>query len=317
MKITKNALTKQKMEIIGSLFLVVVFVLPMLVFAGSRKDIYVDGSKSGIEDGTTSHPYHTISEALKHANSRTDVHVAKGEYRDNIEISKGVKVFGSDSDDVVINAKNSKKVVVSMKDDTVIDGVTIKKGRSGIWVDEKAKVSISDCIIHYNDGDGIKIGSGSAKDSTKISITKSRIEKNGKSGIYSGKRRVVLIDNEIINNDKDGVDLAAGSSAWIERNEIKNNNKSGMKLVLDGSDIWTKNNSIRNNGGEGTEINAYGGTGRIDMNKNKFVRNDHYGIARISRARFSQNIWNGLTVQSSTTFDGNFLGTISRIIPIF
>jgi hypothetical protein len=312
----KNAFLKQKWEIIGSLFLVAVFVLPMFVLAGNRKDIYVDGSKSGIEDGTSAHPYHTISEALDHANDRTNVHIAEGLYRDNIEIPKGVEVYGSDSDEVTIRAKKSNKVVVSMKDGSKIDGVTIEKGKSGIWVAEKAEASISKCVIKNNDGDGIKIGYGKVSDKTKVSITKSRIEDNGKSGIYSGKRRLVLINNEIIHNDKDGIDVAAGSSAWIEKNEIKNNKKSGMKLVLDGSDIWTKNNSIRENGGEGAEINAFGGTGRIDMNKNKFVKNARYGIARVARGNFSASIWNGLTVQSSTTFDANSFGTISRIITV-
>jgi nitrous oxidase accessory protein NosD len=198
MKIEKITLTKQKWEIVGGVLLVAVFVLPVLVFAGGRKDMYVDGSKSGTEDGTSAHPYHTISEALKHANNRTDVHVAKGTYEDNIEIPKGVKVFGKDSDDVTIRSKSSKKVVVSMKKDTTIDGVTIEKGKSGIWVAENAKVSISKCVIRKNENDGIKIGGDGVKDSTRVSITKSRIEKNGKDGIYSGKRKLSLIDNEII-----------------------------------------------------------------------------------------------------------------------
>lgn len=316
MKSINSALKRQKWETIGSILLLAVFVVPTLAFAGGRKDIYVDGSKSGAEDGSLKHPYHTISEALEHAGKKTDVHIAGGTYKDNIEIPEGVRVYGEDKYDVVIVAKKKTKVVVSMQDNTRIDGVTIEGGRSGIWVDEKAEASISDCIIQDNHGDGIKIGWGKVKESTAVSITKCKIEDNENSGIYAGKRRLVIMKNEIINNDKDGIDIAAGSSAWIEKNEIKKNDKSGMKLNLDGSDIWTKSNSIWGNQGEGVEINAYGAAGRIDINKNNVWNNGRYGVARDARARFSGSIWNGLTIQASTTFSGNASGDVSRIITI-
>jgi len=316
MKSLKNRLFRGKLEVIGSLVLIALFVIPLLSFAGGRKDIYVSANAKGIEDGSAKHPYRTISEALVHADKKTDVHVLKGSYEDNIEIPKGVRIFGSGSDDVTIRSRSSKKVVVSMKDDTVIDGVTIKKGKNGIWIKGDAEVSIVDCVIRDNESDGIKIAKGSTKHD-KVSITNSRIEDNGKSGIYSGKRRIVLINNEIIGNDKDGIDLAAGASAWMEKNEIKENDKSGIKLTLDRSDIWMKNNSIRDNEREGIEINAYGGTGRIDVNKAKIIGNENFGIAKISRAAFSHSIWNGLTIHDTKIIDGNKKGSISAVISIF
>lgn len=316
MKNLKNDLFKGKSGVLGGLLLIALFVLPLISFAGSRKDIYVSANAAGREDGSAAHPYKTISEALVHANSRTDVHVLKGSYKDNIEIPKGVRVFGSDRDDVVIRSRSSKKVVVSMKNDTVIDGVTIEQGKGGIWIKGDAEVSVVDCVIRDNESDGIKIEEGSAKHD-KVSITNSRIEDNGKSGIYSGKRKIVLINNEIINNDKDGVDLAAGTSAWLEKNEIKKNDKSGIKLTLDRSGIWMKNNSIRDNEREGIEINAYGGAGRIDINKAKIEGNGNYGVAKISRAGFSRSIWNGFTIHDTKIIDGNKKGSVSAIIAIF
>jgi hypothetical protein len=204
-----------------------------------------------------------------------------------------------------------------MTHDSEINKVTIEKGKNGIWVKGNAKVSIIDCIIRKNSSDGIKISEGKVKSNNKVNIIGNKIKYNGRSGIFSGKRKISIIDNDIIENESDGIDLVSGTSAWIEKNEIKNNRKSGVKLILDGSDIWTKNNSIRNNGGEGIEISAYEGTGRIDINKSKIIGNDRYGIAKIARARFAQSIWNGLTVQSNTSIEGNVLGAISRIIPLF
>ncbi|NTW27517.1 MAG: hypothetical protein HGA36_04290 [Candidatus Moranbacteria bacterium] len=304
------------MEIIGGILLLAIFVLPFLTFASSRKDIYVDGLKSGVESGTAANPYHTISEALKHANNRTDVHVAKGEYKDNIEIPKGVKIFGSGQGEVVITAKNDRKVVVSMKDNTEINKLTIQEGREGVWIKEDARVSIIKCTIKDNRKDGINIASGSTKKADAVSITDSTIKNNGRSGIFSQKRRLVLINNEVIENDSDGADFAAGTSAWIEDNKFNDNDGSGLKLNFDNSNIWTKGNDYRDNKHSGLEVNAFGGAGRIDINKSNFIENKNFGIARIARGNVSINVWEGLTVQSNTTFEMTKIGKISSIIQV-
>ncbi len=311
-----NAFKKPTIEFIGGFLMIAVFVAPFLIFASSRNDIYVDGSKSGVEDGSVSRPYHTISEALVHANDRSDVHVAKGTYEDNIEIPSGVKIFGTSADEVVIQAKSHRKVVVSMKSNTEINKVTIKDGHEGIWIKKNAKASIIDCVIKNNEKDGIKIESGSTKKNSAINITDSIIKDNGRSGIFSQKHRLVIMNNEITNNDSDGISMVAGSSAWIEKNTIKGNNGSGISATLDNSDIWTKSNTYRSNGHSGIEINAYGGTGRIDVNKSKFINNDKYAIARISRGNVSASIWNGLTSQKNNTFDQTKQGNISSILRI-
>lgn len=317
MKNLKNASNKRKWEIVGSVVLLALFVVPFLTLAGSRKDVFVDANASGSEDGSSARPYHTISEALKHANDRTDVHVLKGVYKDNIEIPNGVRIFGSDADEVIIRAKSSKKVVVSMKNNTEINKVTIEKGKSGIWVAEDAKASIIKCVVKNNAGDGIKIGKGKVSSKKVVSITDSTIKDNGKDGIFSGKRRIVLINTEISGNENDGIDLAAGSSAWIEKNKFKDNDGSGMKLVLDGSDIWTKNNSFRSNDREGIEVDAFGQAGRIDINKSEFVGNKRFAVARVQRVRMASSIWNGFTVQSNVDFAANKSGNVSNVIVIF
>ncbi|EKD46946.1 MAG: hypothetical protein ACD_67C00006G0001, partial [uncultured bacterium] len=207
---------------------------------------------------------------MVHADKNTDVHVAKGVYVDNIEIPKGVRIFGSDENDVIIRAKSKKKVVVSMKDNTEINKVTIEKGNEGIWVKEDASVSIIKTIVKDNKETGIRIASGSTKKKEAVNITDSVIKDNGRAGIFSQKRRLVLINNEISSNESDGVDIAKGSSAWIEDNKFKDNDGSGLKLTLDGSDIWTKSNSYRDNKHSGIEINAFGAAGRVDINKSRF-----------------------------------------------
>lgn len=126
------------------------------------------------------------------------------------------------------------------------------------------------------------------------------------------------MDNEISNNKKDGILLEAKVSAWIEGNNIKDNDSSGMRLSLDGSNIWTKNNTYRDNEREGIEVNAFGGDGRIDISKSKFVKNGRYGVARIIRGNANVNIFKNLTFDNRNDFWGNSnkVGTISPIIRV-
>ena len=58
------------------------------------------------------------------------------------------------------------------------------------------------------------------------------------------------------------------------------------------------------------EVNAYGGSGRIDINKSKFYKNEKYGIVKVKRGDFSNSILNGLTIQSDVIFWENKQGNI-------
>lgn len=313
-KIMSKISQKKRNEIIGSILLLVVFVLPVLVLARQDEKIYVDAEASGAEDGSSGHPYKTIGKALNKADDNTEIHIAAGTYKENIEIPKGVEVYGSDKNDVIIQAKNDDEPVVVMKNKTKINKVTIKKGKHGIKVKEDSRASIIKCVIKDNDKDGIRISGGKADKKKEVSITDSVIKNNGRTGIFSETRRIVIMDNEITDNESDGIDLAAGTSAWIRGNLVKNNDGSGMKLILDSSNIWTKNNTYYGNEREGVEVNGFGKAGRIDLNKSKFYKNERYGIAKVQRGNFSSSIWNGFTVQNNNKYWMNKIGDISKII---
>lgn len=301
-------------EILGSLILAAIFVLPVLSLAGDEDKLYVDDNASGQEDGSIKHPYKTIAQALKKADRDSEVHILPGSYEENIEIPEGVEVFGSDKNSVVIKAEDDGAATVTMKHKSSIDNVTIKDGRYGIKVGTNDRASITECIIKDNKKDGINIKAGEVAEKRKVTISESEIYHNGQAGIYAEKRRLVMVDNEIRDNDSDGIDLQAGTSAWIGGNRLKNNAGSGLKIVLDKAKIWTKNNTYRDNEREGIEVNAYGAAGRIDINKSKFDNNDRYGIARILRGGAAETVFGGLTLQSNNVFTENKVGNISPTI---
>lgn len=301
-------------EIIGSVLLIAICVLPFFTLASTKK-IYVDAKASGSENGSSTHPYKTIKEALKHTKNNTEVHIAKGTYQENIEIPSGTKLFGSDKNDVILKGKNDDDPVVTMHNKTELNKVTVKKGGVGIEIDDNDKASIIECIIKENKKEGIKIKKASVNDQKKVSITDSIIKENGRNGIFSEKRRLVLENNDVINNYGDGVGIMPGSKAWIKGNKIKDNKGSGMRINIDGSEIWTKSNTYRDNDREGIEIDSFGGTGRIDINKSKFWENKRWAIARIQKSG-STNAWNGVTIQENNEFIETKTGNVSPVIRV-
>jgi hypothetical protein len=322
MKSTKNMFKSFSKGASLSFIMLAVVILPFFAFASKKshtKDMYVDISANEKNaDGTASHPYTSIAKAMDKANDNTNVHVAKGTYRERITIPSGVKVFGSSVKEVFIKSDSNNNAVVTMKNDTEINKVTIEGGHNGILVKEDTKVSIIDCSIKKAISDGIRVESGKVSDSKKVSISGNLITENNKSGIYSEKRRLILIDNEISNNNKEGIDIEKGATVWMEKNNIKNNDGTGVKLVLDGSYIWTKNNTVKNNGKQGFEINSYGQTGKIDITKSKILDNSKFGIVRNQRVSAPAGVWNGLTInQTNSTLAGNNSGSISSVARLF
>lgn len=301
-------------EVAGALTLMALFALPFLLFAGSDK-IYVDDGASGTQNGSSSHPYKTITEALEHAGDGDEIHIANGEYKENIHLRDGRELYGESKDGVIIKADDDDYEVVDLDHDTKIDKVTIKDGRYGVRVGSNERASIIDCTIKDNDEDGVLLEESKTDDKYKVSITDSIIKDNGRAGIYSAKRRLVLINNDIHDNESDGVDIEGGSSVWLEDNSIKNNDGSGLRLTLDGSSIWTDENSFSENEREGVEINAYGGTGRIDIHNSSIHDNGRWGVAQVQRGNFSSSIWNGLTIRTQRIYDNNF-GNISGIVVV-
>ena len=309
---------KKSQMYVFSVILVAFVATPFLAFSSRHGDLYVNAKASGMEDGSKDHPYEKIGSAIDKANSNDEIHVAKGEYKENITLKKGMKLFGEDKDNTIIKAKKDKWSTVYMEDNSEIDGFTIEDGDRGIWIGKHAKASVIDCIVKNNDGDGIGVEGGDVAKANQVYIGKTTVRKNGRAGIYvAGSRKISIMDSEILENDSDGIDLARGTSAYLENNLIKNNDGSGLVATIDNSNIWTKSNSFRENKRAGLEVSSFGGTGRINVAKGKFVGNDRYAVTRLQKAgsAISASSWStNLTFDKNAYFSGNGFGNISNIL---
>jgi len=307
-----------KKNVIGVIIVALFMIALLPVFSmADNKEIYVDRSYSGKEEGTSKKPFRSIDDAIDEAEYGDTIYIAAGTYDENIILPENVDLIGDNREEVVIDGGDDDKAVIKMKYKSKVSDVTVKGGKYGIKVDDGARVDITNVIVKENKHDGIKVESAEKKSKYEAIIHNSIIKDNGRSGIYvEGSRKISITENQIYYHNVDGIDLASGTEAWIYKNKIKNNDGSGMKLVLDGSEIWTKNNTIRDNEREGIEVNAYGGYGRIDVNKSKFYDNDHYGVARVQRGLFSSSVWDGFTFRGENIFVGNDHGEISSIITV-
>lgn len=293
-----------------------VAVVPFFVAEGGRDKLYVDRKASGDQDGSSSHPYKTIAQALDKADEDTDIFVAKGEYKENITIGKDVRVYGAGADKTTIKADESDEAVVTMKHKSKIESVTVKGGEVGILVKKDSKADIIKTTVKDNKHEGILILEGDTDDSHKVSIVKSLVKGNDRSGIYSKKRKTIVIDSTIQDNTGDGIYLEKNVTGWLEDNTIKENKKSGLVAILDKSEIGIKDISVYRNTREGMEISSFGETGWISIEKSKFYENGRYGIARLSRGNAPVSLWNNLSIKSKVEYWGNAMGALSQAIRI-
>ena len=308
-------------EVILGLAFTALLAVPFVVFGGN-KVVFVDKSATGSEDGSSTHPYQTIAKALDHVSEGTEVRVKNGTYKENITIPKNVDLMGDSEkrDKVIIKAQNNDKPTVTMKSDTALSHVTVRDGRHGVRIDEDAKAHIFDVVVEGNDRDGIHIDSGSRDKKHRVLIDKTVIQDNGRAGIFSEKRFIVLINSDILSNDSDGLDLAHGTEAWLENNRFNENKGSGAKFVLDDASIFGKKNGFRNNHREGLEVNAFGTAGTIELKRSAFIGNDRNGVARVARtisgARLFGNLSFGVGINASR-FENDGLSGVSPVVRSF
>ncbi len=313
----KSKFWLQKEFLIG-LSLIILVVAPVIVF-GKSGTLYVNENAKGKEDGSSSHPYKTISQALKKAKKGDEVRVKNGTYNENITIPGGVEVVSANGnrEKVIIKSDNNDKPTVTMKDGSRLTRVSVKGGRHGVQVEGDAKATIYNVIIKDSKRDGIHADKARVEKSKQLVVDKVQIYNNALSGIYSEKRRISITDTDIWNNKLDGVDIEAGSNVWIEGSKMNANGGTGLAVTLDGSSIWTKNNSFRYNGHDGVEIAGLGGAGTVSLKDAKFIQNAGYGIARVSKNAQADKTFSGVLQgvdKSTNTFDKNGKGTLSPII---
>lgn len=259
-----------------------------LVLAKSY-DIYVDSDNSKSEKGTKDYPYKTIQKAIDESSNGDEIYIENGEYKGDILINKEVSLFGESVADVIIDGKIEIKketeaqqftvdgnieiaggadatldnlvvkeasgtgVNISAGDGKVIikNSVIKKSGTRGLYVDKGSNITISNCNIYGNKGEGIEL-----RNEVTGTITGNNIYENGGHGLkfFVASSSLEIKTNNIKNNGSSGIiaqyskDSDKKGSITATNNTVSANDNFGFDC--DGSsssDYWTKSIKIDNN----------------------------------------------------------------------
>jgi len=188
---------------------------------------YIDaGNNSGIEDGTKTYPYNTISEGLVVATPGESVIVNAGTYNEQLVINKGIILKGLNQDNTFITGNGLTGNLINLAADHItISDFTIEGANSttiGIYFDSFSFININNNLIKDNKDYGL------CYSNSNPTIENNIIKNNGSSGIEVGTGGIGEIKNNYIISNKYGIRTCKDSSPKISNNEINNNLDSGI-----------------------------------------------------------------------------------------
>lgn len=255
----------------------VVFLWPLFSRAADY-DYYVDRSVSKSGDGSQKEPFKSINDAMKKANGKKgsrNIFIKRGDYKENVEIKKSVKLYGENEGGVIITGK------IRMNDGTRLENITVRDGgNSTVVVMPDASVEIENCTVR----DFGLIGIESLAGKGKLKVSGSKIIDGDGKGFYVQRGKTVEISgNEVVGNAEEGIDLRDSIKGSVANNIIKENGESGIELIVGSADLKISNNSIADNGSSGIATQFYPNPGLNDKGKvfienNLIVGNIKYGV---------------------------------------
>jgi len=215
-------------------------------------DIYVDAANTtGIEDGTETHPFNTITEGIDAVALGKSVIVTAATYNEQLIINKeGITLQGIDKENTFINgASVNGNLIILEADYITITGFTIDGDGStsvGIYFDNYSSININNNIIQNNTSYGINYSNSSP------TIENNNIKSNNYSGIDVGTGGAGIILNNFVVSNKYGIRTYGDSCPEITGNNISNNN-TGIYCRESATPIISYN-TISNNSGYGILI---------------------------------------------------------------
>lgn len=250
-------------------------------------DIYIDvANTSGIEDGTKTHPFNTITEGIDAVAPGKSVMVAEGTYNEQLIINKGIILQGAGKESsFIIGLGYTGNLIIFEADYITLIGFTIDGSGStsvGIYFDSNSFINVNNNVIQNNTSYGIKYTNASP------TIENNDIKSNDYSGIDVAAGGAGIVRNNSINSNQYGVRTCSDASTEITHNDISNNSHTGIYCRESATPIISFNN-INNNGyGVLIDFNLtwgaivdpdIGGGNRGSEGKNKITGNNIHGVS--------------------------------------
>ena len=104
---------------------------------------------------------------------------------------------------------------------------------------------MTNCSIKDSGGNGVEVDRSSYS-KIQIIFKNSSVKDSGARGIYIFKRKFEITGSEISENGGEGIDLHTSVRGTIKNNEIKNNEESGIEMIMAGAKVSIRGNNISN-----------------------------------------------------------------------
>jgi parallel beta-helix repeat protein len=284
-------------------------IATLLVLAGSEAQAQSFVKKVNCTKGQT------ITRALQGLDFIPITIQVKGTCNENVEIVRddvtlkadplGGTVIGLDPNEPTINVRAWR---------TVIDGLTVTGGRTGISV--RGGATIRNCTVQNTGVSGISFihgGNGTVDNCT--------LQSNLRHGIYIEGAATVI--NSAISSNSVGIDVGQGGSARIgitdigqyAGNTISNNYGSGI-FIYGGGRAYIGGNTIKGNGTATDSIFGYHGIWIINgsamvVGNNVITENKGCGLFAISSIVRIGELGFGLPTHNTITSNGTGSSTVN------
>jgi len=145
--------------------------------------------------------YTTIQAAVDGANPGDNVYVYDGTYYENVVVSEPLSLFGENTSTTVVDGGESGVVILVTSDWVNITGLTARKGGSGFYDAGLRLDEVENCHIAHN------------------------IFSESTSGIlvYGYSHHIVIENNTVLSNYRDGIALGASENVTLRNNTLKYN----------------------------------------------------------------------------------------------
>jgi len=269
-------------------------------------NIYVnEDNVSGIEDGTQTHPFNSITEGIEAVAPRKSVMVATGTYNEQLIINKGIDLRGAGKESTfIIGLGYTGNLITVSADDVTVSGFTID-GRlatnMGIYSDSSSLIEISENLIQSHRDSGIFYHRASDDYPSGIYVYNNEICKNTLNGIKVTGAGSGIIEGNIIRNSDCGIKASNDASLDVKKNNIYNNYDSGIfcrnnsSLLIWGNEITSNGYGIRVGEQYSDTTNPdIGGGAKGGIGKNNITGNTSNGIINMTNHNiFAKYNWWG------------------------
>ena len=244
-------------------------------WTGKPDTFYVDDDASPGGEGSLSHPFQVVQDAINVSIDGDIIRVFSGIFYENVIVNKSVSLIGNGSEVTTIDGGGNGDVVNITADWVNMSGFYITGGGSNWW-NAGIKVQSQNNKIHSNNCTrnvhGIFLDSANHNNlSDNICLF------NTVNGIYLHSSEL----NTVMNNICTGNDL--GISLWLSHTNTFNNNTCssngmGIKLFEECAENVLIKNSCSNNDGSGISLDYSSDQNNI-ISYNTCLNNGYYGIS--------------------------------------